>query len=194
VSDPGDYLIRKCVEAKIAVVPIPGPSSVTCALSVSGLDTSEFSFPGFLARKGKKRVEQIERIGGEGRTTVILESPKRVVRTLVDILNIVGDREAAVCREMTKLNEEVIRGPVSEIISVLEMRGEVKGEIVIVVSGGGGGVKSLSRDDIITEVRRYIEENPGKKTREAAKVLAARLGVSARDIYEMVLKERGKQV
>lgn len=190
VSDPGDYLIKKCVEGGIPVVPVPGPSSIICALSVSGLDTSEFSFLGFLARKGKKRLEQISKIEGDGRTSVIFESPKRIAKTLSDILNIIGERKAAVCRELTKLNEEVIRGSLSVIIDELEKRGEIKGEIVLMVSGGGGIRSRLDRDDLISEVKKYVEQNPEKKTKEVAKILAARLGVSVKEIYKIAVGER----
>lgn len=192
MSDPGDYLIARCIEEGIQVVPVPGPSSITCALSVSGLDTSGFIFFGFLERKGKKRAEQLTALGEEGRTSVIFESPKRILKTLTDILKSVGDVEAVLCRELTKLHEEVIRGKVSEIVMEIEGRGEVKGEIVLLISGRGKGEKMPDMESVTERVRELLKEEPDKRVKDTAKEVAAEFGVSARDVYEIILSERGK--
>jgi len=172
------------------VVPIPGASSIICALTVSGLNISEFTFLGFLDRKGKKRGEQLSNLAVNRRTSVIFESPKRIVKTLTDILDVVGDRDAVICRELTKLHEEVIRGSVLEIIGELKEREEIKGEVVLIVSGGEDPKDNLDRDVVVDRVKKYVQENPGKKTKEVAKVLGAELGVSVREIYEITVKER----
>jgi 16S rRNA (cytidine1402-2'-O)-methyltransferase len=192
LSDPGDYLIKQCIDIGINVVTIPGPSSITSALSVSGLDTSEFVFLGFLARKGKERKSQLLGIKSEKRTSVIFESPKRIVKTLSDILDVAENRDAVVLRELTKMNEETIRGSVSEIKDELEGRGEVKGEIVLLVSGGKEGGKKLDEKVVVEKIKGILRENPDEKTKELAKTIADEFGISVRDAYRMVVNEREK--
>lgn len=192
ISDPGDYLINRCIEEGIVVVPIPGPTSIICALSASGLDTSGFVFFGFLDRKGKKRANQLLKLVEEKRTSVIFESPKRILKTLTDILENIGDVRAVLCRELTKLHEEIIRGKVSEIAGEIVKRGEVKGEIVLLISGRGEGKDDLDRDILIEKVKRLLKENSGKRGKEIAKEVAAEFGIPARDVYEIILREKGK--
>ncbi len=192
LSDPGDYLIKECIDCGINVVTIPGPSSITSALSVSGLDTSEFVFLGFLARKGKERKSQLLGLLHERKTTVIFESPKRIVKTLSDILDVVKNRSAVLLRELTKMNEEIIRGSVSELKTELERKGEVKGEIVLLISGGEGNKKELDERAVIEIIKKILKENPEEKTKELAKTIADEFGISVRDAYGMIVNEREK--
>lgn len=134
ISDPGYYLVRRAIQAGIRVVPVPGVSAIITALSISGLPTDSFSFHGFLPRKKGRRHALLETLGELPSTIVLYESPQRVNRTLNEILNIIGDRPAAVARELTKLYEEVIRGTLSEIISKIGER-KIKGEITIIIAG-----------------------------------------------------------
>ena len=134
ISDPGFRLIQKAIEEKIPVIPVPGPSAVTAALSVAGLPTDTFLFRGFLPHKSKKRRELLQEVAEARETLIFYESPHRLSATLTDVLETLGDREVALARELTKVYEEVLRGTVSEIQRVIATR-KLKGEITLIVSG-----------------------------------------------------------
>ncbi|MEO0116908.1 MAG: 16S rRNA (cytidine(1402)-2'-O)-methyltransferase [candidate division WOR-3 bacterium] len=135
ISDPGFYLIRKCVREGIRVIPIPGPSAIITALVVSGLPCDRFVYEGFLShREGKKR-KRLLALKDEERTMVFYEAPTRLLKTLKAMAEIFGERECVIARELTKKFEEILRGKISEIIQVLESREKIKGEIVIVLAG-----------------------------------------------------------
>lgn len=134
ISDPGFRLIRAAAENGIAIVPIPGPSAVITALSVSALPTDAFLFKGFLPHKSKKRKDWLTQLEGVRETLIFYESPHRVLETLQDILDILGDREMVLTRELTKVYEEIIRGNVSEVRNQIGQR-LLKGEITLVISG-----------------------------------------------------------
>ena len=134
ISDPGFRLIRLAIENEIPVVPIPGPSAVITALSIAGLPTDAFFFKGFLPHKAKKRRDLLSELVDVRETLVFYESPHRISETLQDILDMMGDREMALARELTKVYEEVLRGRVSEIQQQIGSR-KLKGEITLVVSG-----------------------------------------------------------
>ena len=139
ISDPGYRLVRAAREAGIPVYTVPGPSAVTAALSVSGLPTDRFVFEGFLPKKPGKRRKRLEALRTEPRTIVIYESVHRIARTLREILEVLGDREVAVLRELTKRHEEGIFGVLSQVIPQVEGK---KGEFVLVIRGseeGGDG-------------------------------------------------------
>ena len=134
ISDPGFRLIQTAAENRIAVVPVPGPSAVIAALSVSGLPTDAFLFKGFLPHKSKKREDWLKQLEGVRETLIFYESPHRLSETLNDIFEILGDREMVLTRELTKIYEEVLRGKVSEIQTQIGER-KLKGEITLVISG-----------------------------------------------------------
>jgi 16S rRNA (cytidine1402-2'-O)-methyltransferase len=134
ISDPGFRLIRAAAENRIAIVPIPGPSAVIVALSVSGLPTDAFLFEGFLPHKSKKRKDWLRQLKDVRETLIFYESPHRLSQTLDDIVEILGDREMVLTRELTKVYEEIIRGEVSEIRNQIGER-HLKGEITLVISG-----------------------------------------------------------
>jgi 16S rRNA (cytidine1402-2'-O)-methyltransferase len=134
VSDPGFRLIQLAIQHRIPVIPIPGPSAVITALSVSGLPTDAFLFEGFLPHKSKKRGELLRRLEEARETLIFYESPHRISETLKDILEILGDREIVLTRELTKPYEEIFRGRVSEIQNQIGNK-RIKGEITLVVSG-----------------------------------------------------------
>ncbi len=136
ISDPGYRLIQQAVERGIPVVPIPGPSAVIAALSISGLATDSFYFAGFLPRKGGKRRKLLDKLGDLDGTSIIYESPHRLMKTLGDLLEVCGDRQIVVTRELTKAFEEAIRGRIREVINALEGR-RIKGEVTIVLAGKG---------------------------------------------------------
>ena len=134
ISDPGYRLIQMAIEQDISVIPIPGPSAVIAALSVAGLPTDSFLFKGFLPHKSKKRRDLLQQLEGVRETLILYESPHRISETLQDILEILGDREIALTRELTKVYEEVFRGKVSDVLQQIGAK-TLKGEITLVVSG-----------------------------------------------------------
>jgi len=134
ISDPGFRLIQLVIENEIPIVPIPGPSAVVTALSVSGLPTDSFLFKGFLPHKSKKRRDLLKELEEVRETLIFYESPHRISETLRDILEILGDREIGLTRELTKVYEEIMRGKVSEILNQVGDR-TLKGEITLVISG-----------------------------------------------------------
>jgi len=134
ISDPGFRLIQAAVENQIPIIPIPGPSAVIAALSVSGLPTDAFLFKGFLPHKSKKKRDLLKQLEEVRETLIFYESPHRLSETLKDIFEILGDREMVLTRELTKVYEEVLRGKVSEIKNQIGER-KLKGEMTLVISG-----------------------------------------------------------
>jgi len=136
ISDPGYELIRESVDQNIRVEPIPGPSAAITALAVSGLPTDRFVFEGFLPKKAGKKKKALEGLKNDPRTIIIYESPYRLVKTLTDIKEVLGNRRVAVCRELTKKFEEVIRGKAGDVLEKFREH-RPKGEVVVVVKGSG---------------------------------------------------------
>lgn len=131
VSDPGYRLIRDCVKKGVDIVPIPGPSAVTAALSVAGLPSDSFTFVGFLPQK-KGRIKKIEQLSEINNTIILFESPHRLLKTLNQLFEILGNRQVAIGRELTKLYEEIIRGNLKDVTQEFSKK-SVKGEIVIMI-------------------------------------------------------------
>jgi 16S rRNA (cytidine1402-2'-O)-methyltransferase len=134
ISDPGYELIKAAAEEGVKVEPVPGPSASITALAVSGLPTDKFVFEGFLPKKPGKKKKALGLFKNDERTVIIYESPYRLLKTLADIKGILGDRQVAVCRELTKKFEEIIRGKAGDVLDRMKDR-KVKGEVVVVVSG-----------------------------------------------------------
>jgi 16S rRNA (cytidine1402-2'-O)-methyltransferase len=145
ISDPGFRLIQTAIENQIPIIPIPGPSAVITALSVSGLPTDAFLFKGFLPHKSKKKKDFLQQLEGIRETLIFYESPHRLSETLNNIFDILGDREMVLTRELTKVYEEVIRGKVSEIQTQIGER-KLKGEITLVISGKTRKKKMMRRN------------------------------------------------
>jgi len=183
VSDPGFRLVRDARAAGIPVVPVPGPSAAVAALSVSGLPTDRFLFVGFLPAKSAARRKALEDLAAVRETLVFYESPVRVVASLTDMAEILGDRESFLCREATKLHEEYVRGSLTELREILAARASVKGEVVLVVSGASA-VPAVS-EPVEVLFARLVSE--GRTRREAVKETARLLGLPARDVYRRVL-------
>lgn len=133
LSDPGYVFVRSAIEHEIVVEHIPGASAILSALVVSGLPPYPFTFAGFVPPRTGKRRKFFARLKSLDHSIVVFESPHRIVRSLEDLLEILGDRHLSLARELTKIHEEVLRGPASEVLSVLRRRGSVKGEITIVI-------------------------------------------------------------
>jgi 16S rRNA (cytidine1402-2'-O)-methyltransferase len=188
VSDPGFVLVRAAVEAGIGVSVIPGPSAVVTALAVSGLPTDRFTFEGFLPRKSSDRRTAFVALEREPRTMVFFESPHRIDESLADARDVLGaDRPAAVCRELTKMFEEVKRGTLGELAEWA--REEVRGEIVVVIGGAAAGA-SVSFEDALAEVARLTATGLGLK--DASAQVADLTGLSKRDLYQGALGSRPK--
>ena len=136
ISDPGYVLVSKAIAEGIEIIPVPGASAVITALSVSGLPTDSFAFYGFLPSRSGKRKQFLSALMDEAKTLVFYESPKRLIESLRDIGEVLGNRNVVVLREMTKVFEEIMRGTVGEVINQLQGR-VVKGEVTLVIGGKG---------------------------------------------------------
>lgn len=182
VSDPGDDLVARWVAEGGTVVPIPGPSAVLAALVASGISAPRWSFEGFLPRKGRERRERLARIAADERATVLFEAPGRTAATLRDMAAACGDeRRAALCRELTKLHEEIRRGTLGAL-AVGAMEERVRGEVTIVVAGAPTPT-DLSVD--LDEGRRRVEAlvAGGMRRTEAARRVATDTRLSRRELF-----------
>jgi 16S rRNA (cytidine1402-2'-O)-methyltransferase len=188
ISDPGHRLVRDARAEGLAVVPVPGPSAAVAALSVSGLPTDRFLFVGFLPARSGPRRRALEELVGSRPTLVFYESPVRVLATLEVMAEVLGDRQAFLCREATKVHEEYVRGRLLEIRERLAARKTVRGEIVLVVTGASEADRSV--DETVEEEPEALFTRlagEGRTRREAVKVVARRCGLSAREVYRRVL-------
>jgi 16S rRNA (cytidine1402-2'-O)-methyltransferase len=186
VSDPGERLVAACIAADLPVTVVPGPTAALGALVVSGLPSARFAFEGFLPRKGPDRRAAIARIAAADATTIVYESPHRVSATLADLRAACGDeRPAAVVRELTKLHETVVRGPLATLAARLDER--VRGECVIVV---GAAPPPEAVDDAAVDDAIRAELAAGSSPRDAAANVAASLGIAKRRAYDRALALR----
>ena len=189
ISDPGAELTAAAQDAGHSVVPIPGPSALTAALSVAGIDTDQFIYLGFLPRRGGPRRKLLESFGEEHRAWVAFEAPHRLIDTLTDIHKTLGDRQIVVCRELTKLHEEVFRGTVTD---ALEHFTEPRGEFTLIVQGTNA---APGPDDALFERARDILRNEsarGSKSKDAI-AAASTAGLSKNDLYRLWLEIKGGQ-
>jgi 16S rRNA (cytidine1402-2'-O)-methyltransferase len=183
ISDPGYELIVATGRHDIPVVPVPGPSAITTALAVSGLPTDRFIYIGFLPNKAGARRRILESVADEPGTIIALEAPHRLVAALDDILNTLGDRRIAVCRELTKLHEEVFRGTVGEAIKHFN---EPRGEFTLVIEGRGMKDKPQLTDAVERQLHQmYLT---GATAREAIAAVAGETGLKRKELYQTWLK------
>ncbi|WP_347346889.1 16S rRNA (cytidine(1402)-2'-O)-methyltransferase [Microbacterium sp.] len=185
VSDPGYGLVAEAVEQGVVVTAIPGPSAVVTALAVAGLPTDRFTFEGFLPRKPGERRRALAALGAEPRTMVFFEAPSRLAETLAAMADAFGaGRRAAVCRELTKLHEEVVRGGVAELAAWAA--DGVRGEIVVVVAGAT--VREVTPEDALAQVQALVAD--GIRLKDAAAEVAGLTGHSSRELYQAALAAR----
>jgi len=175
ISDPGFRLVRACLERGLEVEVLPGPSAVTTALVASGLPPDRWRFEGFLPR----RAGELERVLSSAETVVAFESPRRLPDSLAALAALAPNRPAAVCRELTKLHEEVARGSLAELAR--RFREDVKGEIVVVVAPAEAAASSADTAFAVDALRRLVQA--GARPRAAASVVAALTGTRANDLY-----------
>ena len=188
ISDPGEDLVRLCAERGIEMHVVPSPTAAMSALAISGLSTSRFSFEGFLSVTKKQRQAHLDEIKNLRRTLIFYEAPHKLTYTLNDLLINLGDRKIALCRELTKIHEEVLRGKISEMIEYYKEKSP-KGEYVLIVEG---------KTDVEEENETTLEEAclmaekliaEGKKPSEACKEISKLTGFSKSEIYNIVSRK-----
>ncbi len=183
ISDPGFELVNLALERAVEVDVLPGPSAVVNALVLSGLPNHEFCFLGFFPGRGKKQDDLIERLRVLAMTSIFFEAPSRIIHTLAYLAKNIPETPIALCRELTKLHQEVIRGRADEVVL-----STVKGEMVLVI----GPVTSL-RKQVVPQVRHQQLLSEGKSPAQAAKVLAKELGLSKREVYSQLHRKDGAE-
>jgi 16S rRNA (cytidine1402-2'-O)-methyltransferase len=184
IADPGYHLVRAAVAAGIPVVPIPGASAVAALVSVAGVPSERFAFEGFLPSRSAARRERLRALAGDGRAMVFLEAPTRLAACLADLEAELGDREAVLGRELTKLHEECVRGPLSALRRHVAAMDPVRGECVLLVTGATKAAPAATID-VDARIRTLRAEGLG--TREIAARLAHETGRTRRECYQRVL-------
>ena len=189
ISDPGEQIVKCCIQANIEVVPIPGACALVNALICSGITTREFCFLGFLSAVKKERREKLEELKYETKTLIFYEAPHKLKNTLEEMLQIFGDREIVLARELTKMHEEFIRGNLSDILEKIDT---AKGEFVIIVDGNSESKKDveIKRINQMTLEEQYkFYENQGLSKRDIIKQIAKDRGMNKNEIYQNFLEK-----
>lgn len=190
ISDPGYGLVELCLAHTISIIPIPGASALTAAMSVSGLPVDRFLFLGFLPNRSSSRRRYLEDLQSEERTLCFFESPRRLCSALRDILDVLGNRKVAICRELTKLFEEVQRGKVAELLDLFESK-PVKGEITMVIDGcrkkGSNSEKDIEH---YTKRIEFLRNRCGLSERDIVRVVAEEEGISKKKVYQWIVEEK----
>ena len=188
ISDPGEDLVKQCAAAGIPVCAIPGPCAAITALSISGQSTGRFCFEGFLSTAKKSRREHLESLIGEHRTMIFYEAPHKLLTTLQDMAAVFGQtRPISLCRELTKLHEEVVRTTLGEAVARYT-ENPPKGEFVLIVAGAPEEAKELpSEADAAVRVKALLEQGLSRK--DAVKQTAAELGLPKNTVYALALEE-----
>lgn len=192
ISDPGEELVRLCVQRKIPVCPIPGPTALATALAVSGLPTGRFVFEGFLPVEKKERRQRLEAVQTECRTIIFYEAPHKLLQCLTDLLEALGDRPLTVCRELTKIYEEIRYTTLSEALAFYQGKSgsqavAPRGEFVLVVGGGSPKMQktAVSLEEAVRQAQALIEA--GMKQTDACREIARTTGFKKSEIYTLLL-------
>ena len=190
ISDPGEDLVRICYEEGIEVTSLPGPAACITALTMSGLPTRRFAFEAFLPREKKERALVLEQLKKETRTIILYEAPHHLVKTLEELLEALGNRKIAVCRELTKRYEEKTLASISEMLDYYK-ENEPRGEYVLVLEGKSfetiAEEEKKSWEAMTIEEHMAIYEGQGIDRKEAMKLVAKDRGISKRDVYQALL-------
>jgi 16S rRNA (cytidine1402-2'-O)-methyltransferase len=189
ISDPGHRLVTLCLRHHIPVVPIPGPSALVAALAASGLPTEEFLFVGFLPARAGARRKALDALKAESRTLIFYEAPHRVVETLADALEILGARPAVIAREVTKIHEEFLRGPLAELLASARKRAP-RGEITLLLGPGDPQMQQVDVSVSLKERVAQLEAEGGVDRKAALKQAARERGLGKREAYKQLLMER----
>jgi 16S rRNA (cytidine1402-2'-O)-methyltransferase len=184
IQDPGYKIIKNCIENNIILRAIPGPNAALSALVLSGLPTDSFIFAGFLPKTDAKRKEKIFELAYLPFTLIFYESPLRIKNLLQELLEILGDRNACIAREITKIYEETIRGTITEILKIVEARPSIKGEIVFVVEGYKKQlIKVFEDSEIKKEYIKLVKQNIGQK--DIFKIIQSRYDIDRQKLYNI---------
>lgn len=190
ISDPGEILVRECQKANITVTSLPGACALITALTLSGLNTRRFCMEGFLPADKKEKKEILEELKQESRTMILYEAPHRLTKTLAELYEVLGDREIALCRELTKKFETVFKTTLKEAIAYYE-ENDPRGEYVLVIEGKSREEKKQEKIDewekMSIEEHVAYYENQGIDHKEALKKVAKDRGVGKRDIYQYLI-------
>lgn len=189
ISDPAYRVVRAAIDAGIDVVPVPGPAAMLAALTASGLPTDAFFFAGFLPPKKGARRTRLEDLKKMRATIVLYEAPHRIREALGDILEIMGDRQAALARELTKLHEQFARGSVSELVELMR-RQEPRGEMALVIAGARDHNSTVDHSESIGEQVESLIRDGGLSRGEAIKEAARTRGLTRREAYSLLLSEK----
>ena len=190
ISDPGEELVRQCMEAGITVTSVPGACAAVNALIISGRPTRRFAFEAFLPADKKERREIIDKLENETRTMIIYEAPHRLIKTLTELLEVLGDRKLSICKELTKKHETVVSTSIKEALKTYEEK-EPRGEYVLVIEGKTfEELKKESQEEFLSisieeHMERYLSSGMDKKS--AMKQVAKDRGISKRDVYQALL-------
>ncbi len=189
ISDPGEDLVKLCIEKGVEVVSLPGPSAFTTALVASGMPTGRFSFEGFLTTNKRSRKEHLEEVKNDTRTLIFYEAPHKLMYTLSDMLEVFGDREIVLARELTKKFEEFYRTTLSEAIEHYKET-PPKGEFVLIIKGADKKVLEEERKAALPTPEELLKEYSvlGLRSKELAARVATELGLSKREVYDTYLK------
>ncbi len=185
ISDPGEDLVRLCAEKEIPIEVVPGPTAMASAVAISGLSTSRFAFEGFLSVTKKQRYSHLEEVAKDTHTLIFYEAPHKLVATLTDMLEYFGDRKISLCRELTKIYEEVIRTTISGAIEYYKDKNP-KGEYVLIIEGYNKEDEraELTIEDAVAEAQKLIDS--GMRAVDACKEAAKITGFKKSDIYSML--------
>jgi 16S rRNA (cytidine1402-2'-O)-methyltransferase len=185
IADPGFRLVRLARERGLPVEVVPGPFAAIVALVASGIPPLPFAFYGFTPHRHGERTEFYRRVAAQRQTAIVYESPERVVESLEDARNVLGDVEVTVAREMTKIHEEFVSGTLTEVIEKLGQRPSIRGEVTIVFAASSGEVVSISPAEVAKEFERL--RAAGMRRNDAVKAVAEKFGMRKNDVYRMLL-------
>ena len=188
ISDPGYRLVTAAAKAKLKVVPVPGVSALTTALSAAGMPTDAFVFAGFAPRKKGRRQDLLKQLAESRFTNIFYESPQRIVSLLNDIQEVMGNRDCVVAREMTKLHEEFLRGKISEVMEMLTARNKVKGECTVLIAGSGRG-SDVPWEEVQAAVRKGLSSGE-QRPADLAKSIAEQYGIPKKKAYDEILRQK----
>lgn len=193
ISDPGEVLVQMCQEQQIPVTSLPGPAACITALTLSGLSTRRFCFEGFLPSEKKEKKEILEELQKESRTIILYEAPHRLVRTLTELLEALGNRRITLCRELTKKFETVIPTTLEDALLLYEKE-EPRGEYVLVLEGRSLADRKKETvegwQQVSMEAHMKLYEEQGISRKEAMKLVAADRGISKREVYQYFINEK----